>query len=110
MSRLTDQIEELERDNAELQAWVLRLEARIYPVVEWFCLSAGGDTRMFGSMKPARVRRLREMACEAAMMDGHAGLVEGAADWYGVSRRTIERDIQFLREIGIVPAKTKGAE
>jgi predicted DNA-binding transcriptional regulator YafY len=32
------------------------------------------------------------------------------AEDHGVSRRTIERDIQFLREIGIVPAKTKGTE
>ena len=107
MSELTKQIEELEWYAEEGLRKTRRLEARIDRVVDWF---SDGDARIFGSMKPVRVNRLREMARGAAMMDGHAGLVEGTADWYGVSRRTIERDIQFLRKIGIVPAKTKGTE
>ena len=108
MSRLTNEVEALEQDNAELRAIVTRFEWRTARVALWFRGTTGNDARMFGSMQSGRVRRIREMAHGAAVMDCHAGLVEGAADWYGVSRRTIERDIQFLRSIGIVPARTKG--
>ena len=113
MSELTKQIEELEWYAEEGLRKTRRLEARIDRAVHWFCRS--DDARMFGSMKTGRVCRIRELAFESEVINDQpnwycARWVEGMAEDYGVSRRTIERDIQFLRKIGIVPAKTKGTE